>query len=95
MADRIPLSSATIPTGTGLVQQVECKGIRREDRDGPTFEPLTMAVTAEIATFANGIRRVSCLHALDSLRNGNAYCNAGTRGRMMKCIYAWGDLDKK
>ena len=87
----IPLSSEEIPVGTGLVQSIECTGIKSDSKEGcvPLFEE---PVVAQITTFANGIRRVCCPKAKHMMNPGDVHCAKILGGTT--CIYAWEDGEK-
>ncbi|MBP9773095.1 MAG: hypothetical protein KBD00_00510 [Candidatus Peribacteraceae bacterium] len=91
MQNPIPLSSHEIPAGTGLLQHVECTGIAQSAEDGKLkhAEALLSPVIAEITTFADGIRKVCCLHAKDFLGQGNYKCLASGDKSNPDCIYTW------
>jgi hypothetical protein len=90
--ETIPTSSEHIPPDTGLVQSINCKGIAKVQGIANPIEPLEEVVTAQISTFANGIRKVSCLYALESpAAEGAVYCSASANGTPSKCIYSWGN----
>jgi|ETNmetMinimDraft_11_1059920.scaffolds.fasta_scaffold240128_1 hypothetical protein len=56
---------------------------------------LVEPVSAQVTTFANGVRHVCCFHAGEDNRIG-AYCFARREGlRIAPCIYAWSDPSKK
>lgn len=89
----IPLLSDVIPAGTGLVQFVECRGIKYETPTQYT-DLLASPVAAQVTTFANGIRRVCCpkgFHNKFSNDDGSLKCD-GLSGA--PCIYAWNDNRK-
>ncbi len=91
MSIGIPHSSDVIPTGTGLVQSVECRGITYDSENKITTDLFERPVVAQITTFANGVRRVCCpkaYHNRFSKDDGEMRCNS-VNGR--PCIYAWKD----
>lgn len=81
----IPLSSHEIPAGTGLVQSIECKGIKHAKEGRSLEDLLTEPVTAQITTFANGVRRVCCPQAVHNT-DGEVTCG---RAIGLDCIYSW------
>jgi len=85
----IPTSSEQIPPETGLVQTVDCKGIAKEAVSGKRLQPLDQPVSAQITTFANGVRHVCCFHA-GYVRSRGDYCLAYKDGqKIAPCIYTW------
>jgi hypothetical protein len=82
-----------IPAGTGLIEAKQCRGIQYGESTGPRFvEPLSEPVDVQLATFANGVRRVCCLYARDHLETGEYKCHAFTdEKKRAKCKYAWKD----
>lgn len=87
----VPKSSDQIPVGTGLVQSVDCLGIQsrfsKEFNSKP--QPLIEPVTAQIVTFADGMRHVCCPFANDLMQNGEYQCHAGSGDTQETCIYSW------
>ena len=87
----VPLSSEHIPEGTGLIQSIECLGIMQSGDQ--KSRPLDQPVAAQITTFANRMRRVSCLHAYNKLGKGKCICFADDKNEItnVPCIYSWED----
>ena len=87
------MASDQIPTGTGLVQSVECNGICYNEDSHEFDSRLESPVVAQITTFANGIRRVCCPKAAHLSGAGRVHCTQILGGA--DCIYAWEDPKKK
>ena len=89
----VPLSSDQIPAGTGLIQSVECLGIKYDNEKRKNVAALEQPVIAQVTTFANGMRRVCCPNAVEMSNPGDVHCGKILGGKT--CIYAWEDPSSK